>query len=74
MAKMPKQRQIARAMDRVSLASDNLYLTICNKKKKTEVVYKPALGKLYSDFAITVNGLRLLVGKFTCLGRLSPEQ
>ena len=72
MAKMPKQRQIARGYG--SSFTSKCQLVPYNLQKKTEVVYQPALGKLYSDFAITVNGLRLLVDKFTFLGRLSPEQ
>ena len=55
------------AADRMSKACDNFQLTISTKT--TEVVHQPALGKLYSEPTITVNGQNLqVVDKFTLLG------
>ena len=65
--KMPNQRKMQGAVDRMSKACDNFQLTISTKK--TEVVDQPAHGKPYSEPTITVNGHKLpVVDKFSYLG------
>ena len=68
MAKNAKtEKKMQEAMDRLSQACINYYLTISTKK--TEVVYQPAPGKPYREPTITVNGQILpAVDKFTYLG------
>ena len=61
------ERKIQDDIGRVSQACDNYDLK--TSTNKNEVVYQPALGKLYSEPTITVNGQRLqVVDKFVYLG------
>ena len=64
---VPTEKKLQKGVDRVSDSCDSYDLTI--SIKKTEVVYKPALGKPYKEPTITVKGQRLqMVDKFTYLG------
>jgi len=55
------------SMNRLAAACDNFGLTISTKK--TEVMYQPAPGKVYTEPSIQVKGTQLLaVEKFTYLG------
>ena len=55
------------SMDKVSEACSNFGLTI--NTEKTEIMYQPAPGKLYTEPIIKVNGDKLkVVNRFTYLG------
>lgn len=61
------ENQMQSSMDKFSVACDNFGLTISTKK--TEVMFQPAPGKVYSEPKIQVKGVQLqAVEKFTYLG------
>ena len=65
--RMPNQRKVQGAVDRMSKACYSFQLTISTIK--SEIVHQPSPGKPYSEPTITVNGQNLqVVDKFICYG------